>query len=49
MKFNTTNPVNNIVISDEFLSGGVKKSGIGRELGRYGLLEFTNVEAIRVY
>ncbi len=39
--------VNKIVASDARLPfGGVKKSGYGRELSRYGLLEFTNIRTV---
>src|SRR5207244_2430033 len=42
--------VNNIVVSDPRMPfGGVKKSGIGRELSRYGMLEFTNIKSISLY
>src|SRR5207244_12288761 len=42
--------VNNIVVSDPRMPfGGVKKSGIGRELSRYGMVEFTNIKSIRLY
>jgi acyl-CoA reductase-like NAD-dependent aldehyde dehydrogenase len=42
--------VNNVVVSDTRVPfGGIKKSGVGRELSRYGLLEFMNIKTIRVY
>jgi len=42
--------VNNVVVSDPRMPfGGVKNSGIGRELSRYGLLEFTDVKSVRIY
>lgn len=41
--------VNKVVTSDPRLPfGGVKKSGIGRELSRYGLLEYTNIKSVWV-
>jgi len=40
--------VNNVVISDPRVPfGGVKKSGFGRELSRFSMLEFVNIKSIR--
>jgi acyl-CoA reductase-like NAD-dependent aldehyde dehydrogenase len=42
--------VNNVVVSDPRVPfGGIKKSGIGRELSKYGLLEFMNIKTVRIY
>ncbi len=42
--------VNNIVISDPRVPfGGIKNSGFGRELSRYGKLEFVRIKSVRFY
>jgi acyl-CoA reductase-like NAD-dependent aldehyde dehydrogenase len=42
--------VNNVVVSDPRVPfGGVKNSGFGRELSRYGMLEFVNIKSVRFY
>jgi acyl-CoA reductase-like NAD-dependent aldehyde dehydrogenase len=42
--------VNNVVVSDPRVPfGGVKNSGFGRELSRFGMLEFVNIKSVRFY
>ncbi len=42
--------VNNVVVSDPRIPfGGIKNSGFGRELSRYGMLEFINIKSVRFY
>ena len=39
--------VNNVVVSDPRIPfGGIKNSGFGRELSRYGMLEFVNIKSV---
>jgi succinate-semialdehyde dehydrogenase/glutarate-semialdehyde dehydrogenase/succinyl-CoA reductase len=42
--------VNNVVASDPRVPfGGIKNSGFGRELSRYGMMEFVNIKSVRFY
>jgi succinate-semialdehyde dehydrogenase/glutarate-semialdehyde dehydrogenase/succinyl-CoA reductase len=42
--------INNVVISDPRVPfGGIKNSGFGREMSRYGMLEFVNIKSVRFY
>lgn len=42
--------VNSMVVSDPRIPfDGIKNSGFGRELSRYGMLEFVNIKSVRFY
>jgi acyl-CoA reductase-like NAD-dependent aldehyde dehydrogenase len=37
------------IMTKEQINDKVKKSGFGRELSRYGMLEFVNIKSVRFY
>ena len=42
--------LNSVVVSDPRVPfGGIKSNGFGRELSRYGMLEFVNIKSVRFY
>jgi succinate-semialdehyde dehydrogenase/glutarate-semialdehyde dehydrogenase/succinyl-CoA reductase len=42
--------INSVAVSDPRMPfGGIKQSGIGRELSRYGMLEFVNIKSVRLH
>jgi acyl-CoA reductase-like NAD-dependent aldehyde dehydrogenase len=42
--------VNSVVVSDPRVPfGGIKNNGFGRELYRYGMLEFVNIKSVRFF
>jgi hypothetical protein len=48
-KIKDNKPRNRNISDPRVPFGGIKNSGFGREMSRYGMLEFANIKSVRMY